>query len=123
MPRHRLRVTAAEWIVLAAIAGVMVSAVVPAMQRARQGAGAQPARTAHDRGRQPSAGQSNTIRLPDAAPGSPTREEQARRRRPSGGGVAWLATVAAVTALVFRLLRRSSARQARRRRRRPHESA
>jgi hypothetical protein len=123
MPKHRLRVTAAEWIVLAAIAAVMFSAVVPAMQRARQGAGLQRARTAHVRERPPSAGQSNTIKLPDAAPGSPAREEQARRRRPSGGGAVWLATLVAVTALVLRLLRRSSARQARRRRRHPHESA
>lgn len=123
MPRHRLRVTAAEWIVLAAIAGVLISVIAPAMQRARQGAGLPRARTARVRERSPSAGQSNTIRLPDAEPGSPAGEEQARRRGASGGGVAWLATLVAVAAVIFRLLRRSAARQAGGRSPRPHDSA
>jgi len=121
MPKGRSHITPIEWIVLAAIAGVMISAVTPAVQKAKRDARLQRSQAAHNGRAAEPAGQLNTIKPPDASPGSPEQSHQSRRRTPRAGGLVSLAILTAMVALLLRFVSKLARRQAAQRRRRRHE--
>jgi len=121
MPRRRQQMTLVEWLIVVAIAGILIAIAAPAMQQAKRQARLRQAQGADARGMPQAAGQSNTIGVPEASSGSPTQEGQPPRRGPRGGGVMWLAALVAA-AVIVRLLSKRARRQAGRRRRHPHEN-
>jgi hypothetical protein len=128
VPRSHHRVNPGEWTIVLLMAAVIVSLLLPALQQGRRRAqlSRRGSPVASHRPTSGTAGQSNTIRLPDASSGSPAPEQPARRRGPSAGGAPqWglVPLLLIVMAVIVRLLRRSAGRQARRRPRHPHEGA
>jgi hypothetical protein len=121
MPRRRTSITPVEWIILLAIAGVLLSAMVPA---AKQGKRARrPSRRAEVASgqRSPSggSGQFNIIRTPEAGSGAPAQGAVSRRPRRPAAGLAFL-VVATTTLLLLLRFAGQVVRRQRRRGRRSH---
>jgi len=118
MPRQR-QFRLVEWLIILAILGILLSMVLPMMQRAahteRSGAMSS-ARASEDQ--LAAAGQLNTIELPDASSGGPARTTP-RPSRPSQPRSGFGILIAIIVAIIIFSYLRNSLSQHRARREHP----